>query len=187
MDFQTLAIPDCKLFTPKIFEDNRGYFYEGFNAKKFLENTGIEFDIVQINQSKSSKGVLRGLHFQVPPFDQAKLVSVIEGEVLDVAVDLRTDSKTFGKYISVLLSEDNKSHFYIPKGFAHGFLVKSEQAKFMYGVDNLYSPEHDSGILYNDKDLNIDWDFPGDKIVVSSKDVGLNTFSQFKSPFKIRK
>ncbi|XOV92303.1 MAG: dTDP-4-dehydrorhamnose 3,5-epimerase [Bacteroidota bacterium] len=183
MDFKEVSIPDCKLFVPKIFEDSRGYFYEGFNAKKFFDKTGIVFNIVQINQSKSSCGVLRGLHFQLPPFDQAKMVSVIEGEVLDVAVDLRKDSKDYGKYVSVVLSEQNKNHFYIPKGFAHGFLVKSNSAKFMYGVDNLYSPDHDSGIIYNDLEIGIDWDFPVDEILISEKDKKLQTLEDFDSPF----
>lgn len=185
MEFKEVAIPDCKLFVPKVFEDNRGYFYEGFNRKSFYENTGIDFNIVQINQSKSSRGVLRGLHFQLPPFDQAKLVSVIEGEVLDVAVDLRKDSDHYGKYVSVVLSETNKKHFYIPRGFAHGFLVKSPTAKFMYGVDNNYSPHHDSGIIYNDSDIKIDWNFPLKEILVSEKDNNLVRLKDFNSPFEI--
>lgn len=185
MEFKQVAIPDCKLFVPKVFKDSRGYFYEGFNRKKFFEYTGIDFNIVQINQSRSLKGVLRGLHFQLPPFDQAKLVSVIEGEVLDVAVDLRKDSDFYGKYVSVILSEDNKQHFYIPKGFAHGFLVKSQSAKFMYGVDNSYSPPHDSGIRFDDEDIRIDWEFPLNEILVSEKDNHLAHLKDFDSPFEI--
>ncbi len=183
MEFKEVNIPDCKLFIPQVFEDDRGYFYEGFNSKKFFDHTGIDFEIKQINQSKSSRGVLRGLHFQLPPAAQAKLVSVIEGEVLDVAVDLRKDSPSYGQYVSVILSEQNKQHFFIPRGFAHGFLVKSPSAKFMYGVDHLYSPAHDSGIIYNDEEINIDWGFPLEDILVSTKDQNLPKLKDFKSPF----
>ena len=151
MELFNTTIKACKLFRPRVFEDERGYFYEGFNKRMLKETLDLEFDIVQINQSKSCRNVLRGLHFQLPPFEQAKLVSVIEGEVLDVAVDLRKDSKTYGQYEAVILSSSNHRHFYIPRGFAHGFLVLSSEAKFMYGVDNIYSPEHDSGISFSDR------------------------------------
>ncbi|MFY0605772.1 MAG: dTDP-4-dehydrorhamnose 3,5-epimerase [Cyclobacteriaceae bacterium] len=174
---------DCKLFTPRVFEDERGYFYEGFNKTALKENLGIDFNLVQINQSMSTNGVLRGLHFQLPPFDQAKLVSVIEGEVIDVAVDLRVDSSFFGRTEKVMLTSENKNHFYIPRGFAHGFLVLSDYAKFMYGVDNFYSPEHDSGIIYSDKDLDIDWGTDLSEFIVSNKDAVLQKFKDFKSPF----
>ncbi|MFT7029557.1 MAG: dTDP-4-dehydrorhamnose 3,5-epimerase [Marinoscillum sp.] len=176
-------ISDCKIFVPRVFEDHRGYFYEGFNQNTLKEKFGIDFNLVQINQSMSFRNVLRGLHFQLPPFDQAKLVSVIEGEVLDVAVDLRKDSPTFGEHVSVMLSSDNKKHFYIPRGFAHGFIVLSETAKFMYGVDNNYSPKHDAGLLFSDLDLNIDWKMDHEGVLISDKDSILPKFKDFKSPF----
>jgi len=175
--------PDCKLFRPRVFEDDRGFFYEGFSQKKIKNELGIDFNIVQINQSKSIKNVLRGIHFQVPPYGQAKLVSVIEGEVIDVAVDLRKNSEFYGKTEKVLLSADNKKHFFIPKGFGHGFMVLSDEVKFMYGVDKEYSPEHDSGIIFSDKDLNIDWGKDHSNLIISAKDEALKSLAEFDSPF----
>lgn len=177
------TIVDCKLFRPAVFEDERGYFYEGFNKAKLKQELGVDFEIVQINQSKSQKNVLRGLHFQTPPFEQAKLVSVIEGEVIDVAVDLRKDSPTYGRYEKVLLSAENKHHFFIPRGFAHGFLVLSDSVKFMYGVDQVYSPSHDSGIKFDDPELSIDWGVNTNDIIISEKDKNLDYLSSFSSPF----
>jgi dTDP-4-dehydrorhamnose 3,5-epimerase len=142
-----------------------------------------ETEFIQDNESKSSKGVLRGLHFQLPPYQQAKLVRVIEGEVLDVAVDLRKDSKTYGQHYSILLSGENKKQFFVPRGFAHGFVVLSETAIFSYKVDNLYAPTHDSGILWNDETLNIDWNIDSALIQLSEKDKNLSSFKDFNSPF----
>lgn len=166
-------VRDCWILEPDIFEDERGYFYEGFNIQKFKKATGFDFEVKQINQSRSSKGVLRGLHFQTRDKAQAKLVSCIEGEVLDVAVDLRKDSPTYLQYSMVRLSAHNKKHFFIPKGMAHGFLVLTDHAKLMYQVDELYSKEHDSGIIYNDPELNISWGMSDEDIILSEKDQNL--------------
>ncbi|WP_425390041.1 dTDP-4-dehydrorhamnose 3,5-epimerase [Ekhidna sp.] len=173
MKAEETNVNDCWILEPDVFEDERGYFYEGFNRKKFNDATGFDFDVKQINQSRSSKGVLRGLHFQTGEKAQAKFVSCIEGEVLDVAVDLRKGSETYGKYAMVRLSAHNKKHFYMPKGMAHGFLVLTDHAKLMYQVDELYSKEHDSGIIYNDPDLNISWGMSEDQIILSEKDQNL--------------
>ncbi|MDQ3534339.1 MAG: dTDP-4-dehydrorhamnose 3,5-epimerase [Bacteroidota bacterium] len=168
------------IIEPQIFEDSRGYFFESFNQRKFNEAVGKEVLFVQDNQSVSKYGVLRGLHFQKPPYAQAKLVRVINGEVLDVAVDIRNESPTFGKYISIILSGENKRQLYIPQGFAHGFIVLSETAEFFYKCDNFYAPSYDSGIVYNDKDLEIDWRLPSKDIVLSEKDRNLPTFSSLQ-------
>lgn len=163
-------LKDCWVIHPEVFEDERGYFYEGFNAKKFEQLTGVCFEVKQINQSHSLKGVLRGLHYQSGSKSQAKLISCIEGEVLDVAVDLREDSPTYGEHSIIRLSSSNKKLFYIPKGMAHGFLVLSDYAKLMYQVDEFYSKEHDRGIKYNDPDLNISWGVSEEQIILSEKD-----------------
>jgi len=173
----------CYIIQPKVFEDERGYFFESFNQHKFSEHIGTQIEFVQDNESQSKKGVLRGLHFQTPPYAQAKLVRVIKGEVLDIAVDIRKDSPTFGQHESVLLTEDNKTQFFMPRGFAHGFLVLSDIAIFSYKIDNVYAPDHDTGIIWNDKDLNIDWRFDSNKLILSEKDKTLQTFKDFKSPF----
>jgi dTDP-4-dehydrorhamnose 3,5-epimerase len=170
------------IIEPKVFGDARGYFMETFQKNTFNSNV-TETEFIQDNESKSSKGVLRGLHFQLPPYQQAKLVRVIEGEVLDVAVDLRKDSKTYGKHYSILLSGENKKQFFVPRGFAHGFVVLSETAIFSYKVDNLYAPTHDSGILWNDETLNIDWNIDNALIQLSEKDKNLSSFKDFNSPF----
>lgn len=167
MNFQELNIKGLFLITPKVFEDDRGFFLESYNKKIFEEN-GIDIDFIQDNHSRSSKGVLRGLHFQRPPFAQDKLVRVTRGEVFDVAVDLRHDSETFGKWEGVTLSEDNKQMFLIPKGFAHGFLVVSDTADFQYKVSNLYSKEHDGGVKWDDPAIGIEW--PLENVVLSEKD-----------------
>lgn len=166
-EFQKTSIEGVYVITPKVYGDKRGYFFESYNKKDFL-NAGINIDFVQDNESKSHRGVLRGLHFQ-KKYPQSKLVRVVKGEVFDVAVDLRKDSKTFGKYESVILSEDNQKQFLIPKGFAHGFLVLSDEAKFVYKCDDFYHPEDEGGIIYNDPDININWPFL-DNIELSEKD-----------------
>ncbi len=160
----------CFEITPKIFKDERGYFFESFNEKSFFEETNILVHFVQDNQSFSSKGVLRGLHYQAGVYSQAKLVRVIKGEVLDVAVDIRPDSLTFGQVHTVILSEENQKQLYIPRGFAHGFLVLSDTALFFYKCDNYYNKASEGGIIYNEKKLNIDWMFNQDQLIISEKD-----------------
>jgi dTDP-4-dehydrorhamnose 3,5-epimerase len=169
MTFIETEIKDVKIFEPRKFEDERGYFFESYNQKLFAEN-GIDAVFIQDNQSFSQYGTLRGLHFQKAPFAQAKLVRVISGKVLDVAVDLRPESETYGKHITVELSAENNRQLFIPRGFAHGFVVLSETAEFVYKCDNSYSKEHESGLIYNDTDLNIDWQVPADKLIISDKD-----------------
>jgi dTDP-4-dehydrorhamnose 3,5-epimerase len=183
MNFIDTNIQGLKIIEPRVFGDSRGYFFESFNLKAFQDNIG-EISFVQDNESKSCKGVLRGLHFQKPPFDQAKLVRCVVGEVLDVAVDLRKGSPTYGKHVSVLLSEENKRQFFIPRGFAHGFVVLSETAVFSYKVDNWYAPSHDAGIMWSDADLQIDWKInSGSNILVSDKDSKLPKLADIDSPF----
>lgn len=182
MNITETNIEGLVIIEPKVFGDARGYFMETFQKNTFNANV-TETEFIQDNESKSSKGVLRGLHFQLPPYQQAKLVRVIDGEVLDVAVDLRKDSKTYGQHFSVLLSGENKKQFFVPRGFAHGFVVLSETAIFSYKVDNLYAPTHDSGILWNDETLNIDWNIDSALIQLSEKDKNLSSFKEFNSPF----
>ena len=174
-EFQKTSIEGVYVITPKVYGDKRGYFFESYNKKDFL-NAGINIDFVQDNESKSHRGVLRGLHFQ-KKYPQSKLVRVVKGEVFDVAVDLRKDSKTFGKYESVILSEENQKQFLIPKGFAHGFLVLSDEAKFVYKCDDFYHPEDEGGIIYNDPDININWPFL-DNIELSEKDKKYPSFKE---------
>lgn len=154
---------------PRIFKDGRGYFFESFSQREFEEKV-CKTTFVQDNESKSSYGVVRGLHFQKPPFAQSKLVRVIKGAVLDVAVDIRKDSPTFGQYVSVELTGENHRQFFIPRGFAHGFSVLSEEVIFQYKCDNFYSPQSEGAIAWNDPDLNIDWRIPAEKVVLSEKD-----------------
>ena len=182
MKFIETKIFDLIIIEPTVFGDVRGYFLESYNQKKFEEVVG-KISFVQDNESKSSKGVLRGLHFQKPPFEQAKLVRCIEGEVLDVAVDIRKNSKTYGHHVAVLLSGQNKRQLFVPRGFAHGFLVLSESATFAYKVDNTYAPEFDTGIRWNDKELNIQWCMDDSEVVISAKDAELPFLSEFESPF----
>ena len=182
MKFIKTAIPEVYIIEPSVFGDNRGYFLESYNQKRFEEVVG-KTSFVQDNESKSSKGVLRGLHFQKPPFEQAKLVRCIEGEVLDVLVDIRKNSKTYGQHVTVLLSGENKRQLFVPRGFAHGFLVLSDSATFAYKVDNTYAPEFDAGIRWNDKQLNIQWGMEDSIVKVSAKDAELPFFLEFKSPF----
>lgn len=171
-------LKDCYIIEPTIFEDERGYFYEKFNEKKFHELTGLPTHFVQDNVSKSSYGVLRGLHLQKGEHAQAKLVSCAEGKVFDVAVDLRPDSSTFGKWFGVELSDENKLQLFIPRGFAHGFSVLSPTAIFTYKCDNYYNKESESGVIWNDKDLDIDWKLPLSDVILSEKDQLLNTMNQ---------
>jgi dTDP-4-dehydrorhamnose 3,5-epimerase len=182
MKFIKTNISGLIIIEPKVFKDPRGYFYESFNKKKFDEFFG-ETNFVQDNESKSSKGVLRGFHFQKPPYDQAKLVRCVKGKVLDIALDLRKKSNTYGKYEKVILSGENKKQFFIPRGFAHAFLVLSETALFSYKVDNLYAPEYDSGVIWNDLDLSIDWPFDKSNLIISEKDKTLSPLSSIQSPF----
>jgi dTDP-4-dehydrorhamnose 3,5-epimerase len=167
---------------PTIFKDNRGYFMESYNQKNINKLVG-NVNFVQDNESESSRGVLRGLHFQKPPYAQAKLVRCLKGSVLDVVLDLRKDSKTYGIFETILLTEENKKQLFIPKGFAHGFVVLSETAIFSYKVDNYYNPESESGVLWNDLDLNIDWKINKKEIIVSEKDKSLPTFNNTINPF----
>jgi dTDP-4-dehydrorhamnose 3,5-epimerase len=161
------------IIEPSIYNDNRGYFFESYNYNEFKEKIG-DIKFVQDNESKSVKGVLRGLHFQNPPYEQAKLVKVVKGEVFDVAVDLRKDSPTYGQYVSVILSENNHKQFFIPRGFAHGFLVLSDEAIFQYKCDNFYNKESEDGIAWDDKTINIDWP-KLNNIILSDKDKNRKT------------
>lgn len=182
MEIINTKIKDLVIVQPRVFSDSRGYFLESFKENFFLENfPNIHF--IQDNESKSDFGVLRGLHFQKPPYEQTKLVRVIHGEVLDVAVDLRVKSKTYGQYESFILSDINKKQLLIPRGFAHGFLVLSKTAIFQYKVDNIYAPNHDSGILYNDSTLKIDWKLDCKNFIISEKDLQLQEFKELESPF----
>jgi dTDP-4-dehydrorhamnose 3,5-epimerase len=172
------------IIEPKIFEDSRGYFFESFSQKEFNEKVA-EINFVQDNESKSSYGVMRGLHFQRPPYTQAKLVRCVKGKVLDVAVDIRKGSPTYGKHVAVELTEDNHRQLFIPKGFAHGFAVLSDTAIFQYKCDNFYHPESDGGINILDESLGIDWKLPTDKVILSDKDTKHPLLKDFDTPFKI--
>lgn len=176
MTLEHTSLKDCYILTPNIFGDKRGSFFESFNKKDFYSATGLEVDFVQDNQSTSQKGVLRGLHFQKGEFAQAKLVRVIKGSVLDVVVDIRPKSSTFGKQFSMILSEQNHKQVFIPRGFAHGFLVLEDDTIFAYKCDNYYNKTSESGIIYNDKTLNIDWQFPIEDLIISEKDLKLPIF-----------
>jgi dTDP-4-dehydrorhamnose 3,5-epimerase len=169
---------DCYIIEPQIFNDDRGIFFESFNKKKFKSETGIDLNFVQDNLSISKKGVLRGLHFQKGEHAQAKWIHIIKGEVLDVVVDLREESSTFGQYFKIRLSAENKKSIFIPKGMAHGFLTLTNEAIFAYKCDNYYHQESERGIMYNDKTLDIDWDFPLKDIILSSKDSELPSFKE---------
>lgn len=178
--FTETKLKGCFLIEPKIITDERGYFMESFNEKTFQEGIQQSVRFVQDNQSFSSKGVLRGLHYQVGEHAQAKLVRVLHGEVLDVAVDIRPNSLTFGQYEAVLLSAENQRQFFIPRGFAHGFLVLSETATFFYKCDNFYNKEAEGGILFNDPTIGIDWNFPLKQLLISEKDQHLPTLQNTK-------
>lgn len=172
------------IIEPRIFTDARGYFFESFSERDFCKEVR-EVRFVQDNESKSSYGVMRGLHFQCPPFTQSKLVRVIKGAVLDVAVDIRKGSPTYGKHVAVELTEDNHRQFFVPRGFAHGFAVLSDEAVFQYKCDNFYAPEADGGISILDKSLGIDWRIPMDKAILSEKDTKHSLLKDFDSPFDI--
>ena len=173
----------CFVIEPTVFKDERGYFFESFNQEKFEALLGNKISFVQDNESKSQEGTLRGLHMQKGGFIQAKLVRVVQGEVLDVAIDLRKDSKTYGKYFSVILSGENKKQLFVPRGFAHGFVTLSEAAVFSYKCDNNYNKASEVGIIFDDSDLAIDWQYDLAKVILSEKDKKGLKFSTFESPF----
>lgn len=170
MKFTPQAIADVVLIEPKVHGDERGYFSEIFRQDQFAKAIGYNVDFCQDNESKSTRGVLRGLHFQRPPYAQSKLVRVIDGEVLDIAVDIRDNSPTFGQHVAVILSSENKHQLFIPRGFAHGFVVLSETATFTYKVDNYYAPDSDRGLAFDDPSLKIDWQLPPEQLQLSDKD-----------------
>ena len=170
MIFKETKLKGCFIIEPKVIKDERGYFMESYNEKTFNQGIGQEVTFVQDNQSFSTKGVLRGLHYQCGEHAQAKLVRVLQGEVLDVAVDLRPNSETFGQYEIVLLSAENQTQFFVPRGFAHGFLVLSETATFFYKCDNFYNAASEGGLIYNDETVNINWNFPTSELIISEKD-----------------
>lgn len=171
---------------PTVYGDERGYFFESFNEKEFKAKSGFKVHFVQDNESKSHYGVVRGLHFQRPPYAQSKLVRVVKGDVLDVAVDIRPNSETFGKYVAVRLTADSHRQFFIPKGFAHGFAVLSETAVFQYKCDEFYHPEADDGICILDQELGIDWRIPTDHAILSEKDMRHACLKDFSSPFSFQ-
>lgn len=175
MKFTRTKIRDVVIIEPTIHEDQRGYFSETFRQDVLEEFLGFKVNFCQENESKSNYGVLRGLHYQLPPFEQTKLVRVIKGAVLDVAVDIRKESETFGQYVAVELNETNKKQLFVPKGFAHGFVVLSPEVIFSYKVDNYYNPENDRGIAYNDPNINIDWMLENSEVLLSKKDKHLPT------------
>lgn len=178
MIIKETTLKGCFIIEPTIHKDDRGYFYESFNQKKFDNAMGEKIRFVQDNQSRSRRGVLRGIHFQQGEFSQAKLVRVLQGEVLDVVVDLRKESKTFGLHETIVLSESNKKQLYVPRGFGHGFITLSKASEFAYKCDNYYHKNSESGIIYNDPILNVDWQVPLDEIIVSEKDQQLPSFKE---------
>ncbi|AXP80590.1 dTDP-4-dehydrorhamnose 3-2C5-epimerase [Mariniflexile rhizosphaerae] len=178
MKVEETYLKGCFVITPKVFEDERGYFFESFNKNVFESQTGIKVSFVQDNQSKSSKGVLRGLHFQRGINAQAKLVQVIKGKVLDVCVDLRKDSDTFGKHFSIILDDIFHKQLFIPKGFAHGFVVLEEDTIFSYKCDNFYNKASEGGIIFNDESLKIDWKLNEEELIISEKDMKLSPFKK---------
>jgi dTDP-4-dehydrorhamnose 3,5-epimerase len=182
MPFIPTSIPGLLVFEPKVFEDSRGYFFESFNRKTF-QAEGIDINFVQDNQSSSNYGVIRGLHYQLQPHAQVKLIRVLSGSILDVALDIRKGSPTFGKSFSIELSAENKKQLFIPAGFAHGFSVLSERAEVLYKCDSFYNKESEAGILYNDPSLNIDWGTPAGKEIISEKDKALPLFAECRNNF----
>jgi dTDP-4-dehydrorhamnose 3,5-epimerase len=179
MKIENTPLKDCFIIHDTVHGDARGYFIETFNQKDFAAATGLNIVFVQDNQSRSSKGVLRGLHMQKGDAAQAKLVRVIEGAVLDIAVDLRKGSPSFGQHYAIELTADNHKQFFVPSGFAHGFVVLTETATFLYKVDKFYQPGNEVGIMYNDKDLNIDWQLPTSELIFSEKDKTLGSFAEY--------
>ena len=180
MKYTRTEIPDIIICEPKIFGDHRGYFYESFREDELNEFLGFKVDFCQDNESKSDYGVLRGLHYQLSPYSQTKLLRVLKGKVLDVAVDIRKGSPTFGKSVVVELSSENKKQLFIPRGFAHGFVVLSETATFAYKCDNYYTPSHDSGLAFDDPTLGIDWQVPREKMILSEKDLNQPSLADAK-------
>ncbi|GAA0714261.1 dTDP-4-dehydrorhamnose 3,5-epimerase [Aquimarina litoralis] len=178
MEIEKTPLEGCFVLKPRVFKDDRGSFFESFNLRTFKKSTGLEVDFVQDNQSISSKGVLRGLHFQKGEYAQAKLVRVTKGNVLDVVVDLRRDSTTFGNYFSIELNDQNNYQLFVPRGFAHGFVVLSNEAIFNYKCDNFYHKESESGIRFNDPDLNINWKLDKREVLLSEKDLILPFFNE---------
>lgn len=183
MKFIAQSIPEVILIEPQVYGDDRGYFIETFRQDLFEQATGYQVNFLQDNESKSTRGVLRGLHFQLAPHAQSKLVRVINGKVLDAAVDIRKGSPTFGQHLAVELSAENKKQLFIPRGFAHGFVVLSEEAIFSYKVDNYYSPDCDRGLAFNDKQLAINWQLPDNKLQLSEKDKKQPVFSELPPSF----
>lgn len=183
MEVIKTAIEDILIIEPRVFGDARGYFFESFNAKEFAEKTEIQVVFVQDNESLSHYGVLRGLHYQQPPFAQSKLVRVVKGSVLDVAVDIRKGSPTYGQHVAVELSAENHRQFYMPKGIAHGFSVLSDEVIFQYKCDDFYAPQSEGAIAWDDPDLAIDWQLPVDKIILSEKDRHHPYLRDIVSPF----
>ncbi|MBX2841052.1 MAG: dTDP-4-dehydrorhamnose 3,5-epimerase [Flammeovirgaceae bacterium] len=183
MQVEETHLSGCFVIKPKIFRDPRGYFFESYNQEKFEKGTGKKINFVQDNQSQSSYGVIRGLHYQLDPYAQAKLVTVLEGKVLDVCVDVRMDSPTYGQHFGIELSAENKFQLFIPRGFAHGFVVLSETAIFQYKCDNFYAPQVESGIIFNDPEINIDWKIPHDHLIISEKDKHLKTLKEAENNF----
>ena len=183
MRVEQTPLKDCFIIHEKVHGDARGYFIETYNSRDFKAATGLDIEFVQDNQSRSTKGVLRGLHMQRGAAAQAKLVRVLEGSVLDVAVDLRKGSPSFGQHFAIELTADNNKQFYVPAGFAHGFVVLSEYATFFYKVDKFYEPGNEVGIMYNDADLNIDWRLPISELIFSEKDKTLGSFAEYAASF----
>jgi dTDP-4-dehydrorhamnose 3,5-epimerase len=187
MEVIKTAIDGVLIIEPKIWGDDRGYFFESYSARDFAAKTGLDIAFVQDNESKSRYGVLRGLHFQNPPYTQSKLVRVINGRVLDVAVDIRKGSPTYGQYVSCELTAENHRQFFVPRGFAHGFAVLSETAVFQYKCDEFYHPEAEGAIAWDDKELNIQWPIPAADVVLSEKDKHHPLLKEFDSPFTYNK
>lgn len=180
MNIHYTDIEGLCIIEPDIWKDSRGYFYESYHSKKY-EEAGINCTFVQDNEAYSGKGVLRGLHYQIPPYGQAKLVRIIQGSVIDIAVDIRPESPTFGQYHSVLLSGDNKKQFFIPQGFAHGYVCLTDEVIFSYKCSNVYSKEHEGGIRFDDPVLNIDWSFSTKNLIVSERDLNLPLFGHHRN------
>lgn len=178
MEIQKTPLKDCFIIKPNVFKDERGLFYETYNKKAFKKNTGLDVDFVQDNQSASTKGVLRGLHFQRGEMAQAKLVRVVKGKVLDIVVDIRKESKTFGQSFSIVLDDVNHLQLFVPRGFAHGFITLSENSVFAYKCDNFYNKASEGGIIYNDATLALDWHLPEEEFIISEKDRELPTFEE---------
>ena len=180
MQVENTPLKDCLVIKPRVFEDDRGCFFESFNEQTFKKETGLNVNFIQDNQSVSKKGTLRGLHLQKGEHAQAKLVRVVKGEVMDVVVDLREGSETYGETYSIILNEKNNHQLFVPRGFAHGFITLSEEAIFAYKCDNYYHKASEAGVIYNDETLNIDWHLPEEQLTISAKDKELPTLAEFK-------